>query len=243
MSAERLWMPSIEAAYIQKFDAKITSIFSDQVTLDRTHFYPLGGGQEWDLGTLESESGSLVQVSEVRGRDEIFHTVGEGHGLELGESVVCEIDWKRRYSHMRMHTAQHLISAVVGECTNGARTVGNQIHAERSRIDFQPVQFSSEVLEEIKFSANSLIDDDLPVYVEQMTRSELNQLMPVERTNLDLIPNHINNLRVIRIGDNFDLCPCAGTHVKSLGEIGHMEWISPPRSKGKQTQRLTYTLA
>ena len=140
-----------------------------------------------------------------------------------------------------MHTAQHLVSGVVYEAFNGARTVGNQIHDDRSRIDFNPISFTDEMLEETTRQVNILIDADHEVTDSTMTREEVNSEMPPERTNMDLLPSSVKELRVVKIGDNLDLCPCAGTHVQQLGEIGHIA-ITGKKSKGKGTQRITYEL-
>jgi misacylated tRNA(Ala) deacylase len=240
MGSEKLFLESIEAGYFTNFTAQVTIAEEDKVVLDRTLFYPLGGGQNWDVGTLDGPNGKL-QVSEVRGRDDIYHHLEKGHQLEVGDEITGEIDWQRRYEHMRMHTAQHLVSGVVYDNFNEARTVGNQIHTERSRIDFNPIKFDEEMLQQLTQLTNNLIDENHAVSDEEMTRSEINALMPPERTNMDLLPASINNLRVVKIGESLDLCPCAGTHVKQLAEIGHIEIIGK-KSKGKGTQRISYTL-
>ncbi|NCG41933.1 MAG: alanyl-tRNA editing protein [Euryarchaeota archaeon] len=240
MGSEKLFLEDIEAGYLTNFTAQVTIAEEDKVVLDRTLFYPLGGGQNWDTGTLDGPNG-ILQVSEVRGRDDIYHHLEKGHQLEVGDEITGKIDWHRRYEHMRMHTAQHLVSGVVYDNFNAARTVGNQIHTERSRIDFNPIKFDEEMLQQLTQLTNDLIDENHTVSDEEMTRSEINALMPPERTNMDLLPASINNLRVVKIGDSLDLCPCAGTHVKQLGEIGHIEIIGK-KSKGKGTQRISYTL-
>jgi misacylated tRNA(Ala) deacylase len=124
---------------------------------------------------------------------------------------------------------------------DGARTVGNQIHANRSRIDFNPVKFSEEMIEELFHKANEMVETDLAVTDCIMTRGEVNAIMPAERTNMDLLPISVKQLRVIKIGDNVDLCPCAGTHVRALGEIGELEFLGR-KNKGKGTTRVSYTL-
>ena len=133
------------------------------------------------------------------------------------------------------------MSGVVYELFNGTRTVGNQIHNDRSRIDFNPISFTPEMLEEITAQVNLLIDADHPVTDSTMTREQVNSQMPPERTNMDLLPASVNELRVVKIGQDLDLCPCAGTHVQRLGEIGHID-ITGKKSKGKGTQRITYEL-
>ena len=112
---------------------------------------------------------------------------------------------------------------------------------DRSRIDFNPISLTEEMLEQITFETNLLIDADHKVTDSTMTRTEVNAEMPPERTNMDLLPASISQLRVVKIGDNLDLCPCAGTHVQRLAEIGHIQIIGK-KSKGKGTQRITYEL-
>ncbi len=240
MASEKLYMESIDACYLRDFSATVIAADETSVTLDKTLFYPLGGGQNWDTGTL-SWNGVKLNVTEVRGRSEVQHFIGEDHGLEIGETVEGEIDWERRHAHMRMHTAQHLVSGIVYEMYDGARTVGNQIHANRSRIDFNPVKFTDEMIEELFHKANEMVDTNMAVTDCIMTRAEINAIMPRERTNMDLLPISVKQLRVIKIGDNVDLCPCAGTHVRALGEIGDLEFIGR-KNKGKGTTRVSYTL-
>ena len=125
---------------------------------------------------------------------------------------------------------------------DGARTVGNQIHADQSRIDFNPIKFDESMIEKLFEKANEIVKDDAEVTDGIMTREEINAIMPPERTNMNLLPSSVRNLRVVRIGDNIDLCPCAGTHVKALSEIGTLEFLSK-KNKGKGTTRVKYTLA
>ena len=240
MATEQLYLQSIEAGYYTNFNATVISVEGEKVALDRTLFYPLGGGQNWDTGTLDGPNGA-VTVHEVRGRGTILHSLDGDHQLEVGDEVKGSVDWERRHAHMRMHTAQHIVSGVVYESFNGARTVGNQIHHDRSRIDFNPISLTDEMLLQIPESVNKLIDENHKVTDSTMTRDEVNAVMPPDRTNMNLLPASVRDLRVVKIGDNIDLCPCAGTHVRELSEIGHIQIIGK-KSKGKGTQRITYEL-
>lgn len=241
MNTKKLYLDSIEAAYLDEFSAEVLAVDDNKVTLDQTLFYPLGGGQNWDLGTLEGPNGTM-DVIEVRGREAIQHTIQDSHNLEVGDEVHGKIDFDRRYAHMKMHTAQHLVSGIAYELFDGVRTVGNQIRTDQSRIDFKPIQFSEEMLAELQQSVNDKIAEGLEVTDSQMTRSEINSIMPEERTNMDLLPSFITDLRVISIGDQQDLCPCAGTHVRNISEINGIKFIGK-KSKGKGTQRVTYVLS
>lgn len=236
----KLYLENIEAAYAQSFDARVVEVDNDRVVLDRTLFYPLGGGQHWDTGTLSGPNGD-VPVTEVRGRGDVHHTVGPEHQLQIGDEVRGTIDWATRYAHMRMHTAQHLVSGLAYEMFDGVRTVGNQIHADRSRIDFNPISFDETMLNDLLAATNDRIDSGLEVSDNVMTRGEINAIMPPERTNMDLLPISVKELRIVQIGDRVDMCPCAGTHVSNIAELGHIELLGK-KSKGKGTQRLSYRL-
>ena len=240
MMTKKLYLESIEAAYLEKFTAEVIAIEGKKVVLDQTLFYPLGGGQNWDLGSIDGPNGKM-NVIEVRGRDAIHHTIEDTFKLEIGDEVSGTIDFERRYAHMKMHTAQHLVSGIAYEMFDGVRTVGNQIHTEKSRIDFKPIQFTEDMLSELQSAVNEKIQLGLEVTDSQMTRDEINSIMPQERTNMDLLPSFINDLRVVTIGDKQDLCPCAGTHVRNISEIKGIEFIGK-KSKGKGTQRVTYQL-
>ncbi len=237
-----MYMDSIDACYDKEFEASVSLVRPDWLMLDQTLFYPLGGGQNWDTGRLELEDGTVLEVSEVTKRGPVKHVVGPGAAaIEEGAKVKGVIDWERRYAHMRMHTAQHLVSGVAYELFDGTRTVGNQIHTDRSRIDFNPIQFTPEMLSDLASAANDLIRSKKAIEAVTMTRDEVNAIMPEARTNMDLLPKSVTDLRVIRIGDDIDLCPCAGTHVKNTGEIGEIQ-ILGRSSKGKGTQRIEYQL-
>jgi misacylated tRNA(Ala) deacylase len=240
MMTKKLYLESIEAAYLEEFTAEVIAIEDNKIVLDQTLFYPLGGGQNWDLGSIDGPNGKM-NVIEVRGRDTIHHTIEDTFELEIGDEVSGTIDFERRYAHMKMHTAQHLVSGIAYEMFDGVRTVGNQIHTEKSRIDFKPIQFTEDMLLELQSAVNEKIQLGLEVTDSQMTRDEINSIMPQERTNMDLLPSFIDDLRVVTIGDKQDLCPCAGTHVRNISEIKGIEFIGK-KSKGKGTQRVTYQL-
>lgn len=231
----------LERCYDTAFTARVLESKPDWVLLDQTLFYPLGGGQEWDTGVLSAADGRQARVTEVTKRGPVKHTVGLGHGLAVGDEVKGVIDWDRRYAHMRMHTAQHLVSGLAYELFGGVRTVGNQIHADRSRIDFNPVNFTNEMLKDLETAANDAVRAGYTVEAGTMTRDAVNAELPPDRTNMDLLPKSVNELRTIRIGSDVDLCPCAGTHVRTTREIGTVRIVAR-QSKGSGTQRVEYVL-
>ena len=222
---EQYHMNSHEGTYTREFEAEVKATFPGIIELEKTAFYPLGGGQPADIGTISWSEGE-ANVTDVRKKNRIRHIV-EGDLPEVGDLVNGNIDWSRRYSHMRMHTSQHLVSAVVNEIY-GSDTVGNQIGQAKSRIDFKPLKISQSELNEIEDKVNDYISKDLEVTISEELRSNLEN-NPDIRSSMSsglwkMLPKSVTQLRVITIGD-IDVCPCAGTHVKSLKEIGHLSFI------------------
>jgi len=233
-----LYHPANE--YQKEFDAKIEKTDRDKkyVVFDKTLFYKEGGGQPADHGKITWEDGE-AEVTDVRKEHgEIRHYIG-GELPEEGEQAHGKIDWERRYKHMKMHTAQHIVSKVVLD-EYDSTTAGNQVHAEKSRIDFEPAEFSGEDLEKIEETANEIIEADIPLQKSEVAREKLEKETEDGRTNLDLIPDHIDPLRAVEIGD-IDICPCGGTHVDSTGELGQLE-IVERRSKGADVERIEFVL-
>jgi len=234
-------MDSHEGTYTKEFSAKVEATFPGIVELDKTAFYHLGGGQPSDNGKISWAEGE-VQVTDVRKKNRIRHFV-EGDLPEVGDTVEGKIDWSRRYSHMRMHTSQHLVSAVVNEL-HGSDTVGNQIGLDKSRIDFKPLSVNQSQINEIQDRVNDYIKKDLKIKISEELRTNLEN-NPEIRSSMssglwNMLPSSVKKLRVISIGD-IDVCPCAGTHVRSLKEIGEVKFTNK-KNKGAEKLRLTYEL-
>lgn len=225
-------------AYEREFDASILKRGENYVVLDRTLFYPEGGGQECDTGVLRWEGGEARAVR-VEKKGIVRHVLDAMPPAEAVR-VHGRVDWPRRHAHMRMHTSQHLISGLVYDIYGGVRTVGNQIHADRSRIDFRPAKFTDEDLQRVEAETNRVLAEKRPVRIVFDTRDNLVKRVKPERANLDLLPPHVQDLRLIQI-DGADECPCGGTHVRNLGEIGKVR-ILGKSSKGAETVRIEYEL-
>jgi misacylated tRNA(Ala) deacylase len=148
-------MYGIEGNYIKEFDAVVVKNNKEYVCLDETVFYPLGGGQPSDVGFLKWEN-NVAEVKEVIKKGDTIEHIIVGEKPPEGTKIHGIIDWNKRYAHMKMHTAQHILSGIVFDDYKG-RTVGNQIHADYSRIDFQPVTFSDKNLEDITNKFNDII--------------------------------------------------------------------------------------
>ena len=234
-------MNSHDGTYKKEFQSKVTAVYPGIVELEETAFYHLGGGQPSDKGTLNWKDGESI-VYDVRKKNRIRHMV-EGDLPEVGDSVEGKLNWNRRYTHMRMHTSQHLVSAIVSDLY-GSDTVGNQIGLDKSRIDFKPLKLNMNEIDDLIDLTNEYIAKDISVNISEANRSDL-EGNPEIRSSMSsglwkLLPKSVTRLRVISIGE-IDVCPCAGTHVRSLKEIGKVEFVKRD-NKGAGKQRLTYTL-
>ena len=234
-------MNSHDGTYKKEFQSKVTAVYPGIVELEETAFYHLGGGQPSDKGTLNWKDGESI-VYDVRKKNRIRHMV-EGDLPEVGNSVEGKLNWNRRYAHMRMHTSQHLVSAIVSDLY-GSDTVGNQIGSDKSRIDFKPLKLNMNEIDDLIDLTNEYIAKDISVNISEANRSDLEGI-PEIRSSMSsglwkLLPKSVTRLRVISIGE-IDVCPCAGTHVRSLKEIGKVEFVKRD-NKGAGKQRLTYTL-
>lgn len=222
--------------YMRKFDATVVRVGGDFVVLDRTAFYPEGGGQESDTGFL-IWNGEKILVQKVEKRGDVIHHVDKP--IPEGSLVHGIIEWNRRYARMRMHTAQHLVSWVAMQLF-GVTTVGNQIHEDKSRIDFHPADFSDDDLKRLAEESNKIIERNLAVRIYELPREKALKRVDQKRCDLSRLPPSVLTLRMVEI-DGLDVCPCAGTHVKSLGELGKVE-ILEKINKGKDKQRIVYHL-
>lgn len=235
---ELLYHPANE--YQKSFDTEVEKVNEEKkyIVLDQTLFYKEGGGQPADKGKISWENGEAEVTDVQKDHGEIRHFIN-GDFPEEGEKIHGEIDWERRYRHMKMHTAQHIVSKVVLD-EYDASTAGNQVGTEKSRIDFEPAEFSKEDLEKIEEMTNEIIEADIVLQKSEVPRDKLEEETEEGRTNLDLIPDHIDPLRAVEIGD-IDICPCGGTHVDSTGELGEFK-IMDRRSKGADVERIEFIL-
>ncbi len=239
---EVLYMHDIGSCYIFDFKAKVVDSdpIKGSVVLDRTAFYPEGGGQPTDTGWISWDKGRS-KVSSIKKTDEIRHYL-EGAIPLASTKVECQIDTEKRYNHMRMHTSQHLISAIAWKHFS-ARTVGNQIYSDRSHMDLKPASLKDLDIDLIKEEVTRMISEDQKVTIIELDRDVIESTIGTERVDLSRLPRHISKLRTVLIGNDgsIDLCPCAGTHVRSLSELkgirSLIKW-----SKGAEKTRIEYTL-
>jgi misacylated tRNA(Ala) deacylase len=218
-------------SYIRNCDATVTAVDSDAIILDRTVFYPMGGGQPGDTGIL-SWDGNSTSVIDTRYGDAaaIRHIVAPGSAMpRIGSSVRATLDWERRYRHMRMHTALHLLGAVLRYGVTG----GN-IGAERSRLDFD----MEDTIEKDSVSAaiQALVDANHPVRCRWISDAELEAQPELVRTMSVQPPKGAGKVRLLEI-QGVDLQPCGGTHLKSTGEVGRVS-VAKVEKKGRRNRRV-----
>lgn len=223
--------------YIREFEAQVVQRGEDEkgyfVVLDKTAFYPLGGGQPSDKGTLNGVP--VVTVQKDAGTVKHF----TDKPLEASH-VEGTIDWTRRYVCMRMHTAQHLLSAIVLDLW-GSSTAGNQIELGYSRIDFNPLLPPPDFIGIVTKRFNDAVDGSLPVSIYFTSRDEvINSVDERRRRLFARLPENVNEVRIIEIR-GIDKVPCGGTHVANTKEIGHIK-ITKLDNKGKDTIRVRFEL-
>ena len=229
-------------AYLRTCEATVLRAGPEGILLDRTVFYPLGGGQPGDTGTLTLPGGetAIADTRKDRETGEHLHIPAEGTDLPAaGDTVACTIDWGRRYRHMRVHTAMHLMCAVIdGDVTGG------QVGDGKGRLDFDLPDTSLDKAA-IGAALNDLIAADLPVGAEWVADEELAARPDLVRTLSVKPPTGAGTVRLLRIGDaanTVDLQPCGGTHVARTGEIGPVA-IGKIENKGRRNRRVNLRLA
>ncbi|WP_135819786.1 alanyl-tRNA editing protein [Halostella litorea] len=232
-----------EAIYLddsdrRSFEATVERVAGDRAVLDRTLFYPEGGGQPADAGTLTAD-GETWRVTDVQKRDTIYHAL-DGDPPPAGTTVRGELDWERREAHMRYHTAQHLLSALLLD-EYDAETTGNQLYADRARIDCGYDRFTETDLADVTARMNELIERSMPVEWYELDRETAEETLDPDRTRIHLLPDSITEVRIVEVGD-YDRTACAGTHVSNTDAIG--EFTATGReTKGPEEERLSFELS
>ena len=240
---ELAYLADMPAAYVRSFRARVVALPPGAVVLDRTFFYPAGGGQPGDRGTLGLPGGPrLVVVDVAKSGPSVLHRwrgpSGAVRQLAGGVEVEGEIDWPRRHRHMRLHTAQHLTSALVFLRTR-LRTRKAHLAGHGATIDLEG-PFSAEEMEPLAQEVAAAIRTPRAVAIRQVPRSEWDANPTSARSGLVPLPPQVDPVRVIEI-DGVDVCPCGGTHVRSTGEIGRLEF-APPAGLPDGGARLAFKL-
>ena len=232
---EKLYLRDVS---IESFDAIVQSVEENRVELDQTAFYVTGGGQPHDTGLLKWDGGesSVEDVRTIDGR--VWHQLG-GDLPQQGTTVTGFVDQIRRHQMMRTHTAMHILCGVMWQRWQKVVTGGN-MDALSGRMDFELDEFPQGFAEQIQDLCNAEIAADRPVAVSFLQRSEAVLDRDLIRTKVNLIPDTVNEIRVVDIV-GLDKQADGGTHVASTGDVGRIE-ITKTESKGRGFKRVRFVL-
>ncbi len=226
-------------AYLKTATARITASGDGFIELDRTIFYPLGGGQPGDTGFVVRESGERIAIADTRkgdGPGTVRHLLAQGGARpESGEQVSLELDWPRRYALMRLHTALHVMSCVII-----APVTGGNISSDKARLDFD-IDMTLLDAAKIEAGTNELIARGVDTETVWITDAELDAQPELVKTMSVQPPRGAGRIRLLRI-PGIDLQPCGGTHVKNIAEIGGIR-VTRIRNEGKRNKRVEIVLA
>lgn len=226
-----------EDPYLTACEARVVAVREGAVELDRTIFYPLGGGQPGDTGRIGEwrvvdtrKGGSSIQD----GPDTVLHIMEPGFNLQAGSFVRTAIDWDKRHRHMRFHTALHLLCAVVK-----APVTGGRMAADKAHLDFD-VEMDRLVQEDIEAGINALVAAAHDTHARWITDAELDARPELVKTMSVAPPRGEGRVRLLEIA-GVDLQACGGTHVRNTGEIGTVA-VARIRSEGRRNKRVTLVL-
>jgi misacylated tRNA(Ala) deacylase len=225
-------------SYLREFEASVAEILGDGIVLDRTAFFAGGGGQPSDVGRLlgDGEEWKVVKVGRVEGR--IVHRL-DANPPPAGTRVKGVLDWERRYTLMRTHTAMHILCGVIWR-DYGALVTGGNMEPLRGRMDFEFERMQRELVTEIEEKINVEVAANRPVHVRILPREEAFQIPDLIRTKINLLPSHITQVRVVEI-EGLDMQADGGTHVATTAEVGPLQ-IVDYKSKGRINKRLVVAL-
>jgi misacylated tRNA(Ala) deacylase len=222
-----------EDSYMKTLSAIVTHVDGACIELDRTIFYPEGGGQPGDTGELFYGDRTFRIEDTRKGADPdtiVHHLAPAGHGLSAGDPVTIEIDWDRRYKHMRMHTSMHLLGSLIP-----VPVTGGSVGAEKSRLDFDLGDHQIDK-DDLTQKLNALVEAAHPVVFETITDQELDENPGLVRTMSVQPPRGAGVIRMVRVVD-VDYQPCGGTHINNTREIGPVR-VSKIENKGKRNRRV-----
>jgi len=225
-------------SYLQDFEARVESIDDENraIILDRSAFYPGGGGQPADSGALVAgEITYTIKRAKKVGPQVLHYVEGDSPLPEVGQAVQGRVDWVPRYHLMRTHTALHILCGVVFR-DYGALVTGGNMEPLKGRMDFEFETMHKELVEKIEQAVNQEVVNARPVHIRILPREEAFQIPDLIRTKINLLPEGIKEVRVVEIV-GLDLQADGGTHVHNTSEVGHVRVVDY-KSKGKINKRI-----
>ena len=221
-------------SYIQTFEAKVTEVREDGVVLDRTAFYPGGGGQPNDVGTLSAGAHTWTVTKVGRKDGAVVHQL-EGGAPAVGDVVTGAVDWERRHQLMRTHTALHVLCGVIWR-DFGAQVTGGDMQPLAARMDFEFEHMTATFAEEVEELVNKEVVEGRPISTRILPRDEAMTIPDLIRTKINLLPPGIAEVRVVEI-EGLDLQADGGTHLGNTRDVGRIRIVGH-ESKGRINKRL-----
>ncbi len=229
----------LKDSYVKEFEATVTDVNGKYIVLDKTYFYPNSGGQPHDVGTMDNSTEKFNVIFVKKIDHDISHELDK-EGLKKGDKVKCKIDWQRRYTLMRYHTATHVVAKVFSEKA-GVLITGNQLDIDKARVDFDLENFDRSIMEDCINKANEIIQKDFPVSHYFMKKEDaVKDESLFKLATRDFIETLPHNIRILEIKD-LDRQVDGGTHVHSLREIGKIELLKC-ENKGKFRRRVYFKI-
>jgi misacylated tRNA(Ala) deacylase len=225
-------------AYCRRFPATVTAALGEAVQFDRSAFYPGGGGQPHDCGTVTEGARTWSLTGARSAAGEVWYEL-DGDAPAVGTEVECELDWERRYALMRTHTALHILCAVVWRDWS-AKVTGANMEPLRGRMDFEFENLSGEFVRELEERVNIEVAAARPTRVDFLPRETADKDPDLIRSKVSLLPPSIRVVRVVGI-DGLDLQADGGTHVADTSEVGRIV-LPSYKSKGRINKRIELTL-
>ena len=228
----------MDDSYLKEFSATVTNIKDSFVELDKTAFYPNGGGQPNDTGKIIKEEAEYDVVNVIKNEGKVLHQLNSADGLNVGDTIHGVIDWVRRYRLMKMHTTAHIIDAILYK-EAGALATGGQLGIDKSRIDFSLDVIDKNRIKQFIDASNEIIKREIEVKSYYLAREEAMKIPGIVKL-ANVMPPNVERLRIIEIPD-VDTQADGGTHVRNTSEIGEIVLLSV-ENRGKNNRRIYYTL-
>lgn len=225
-------------SYRKEFSAQVTGTNPERhaIVLDQTAFFPGGGGQPADRGWLEIGANQIALTGLKSSSGTILHLLPEAESLPApGTQLTGMLDWEYRYQLMRTHTAMHILCGTIFR-DYGASVTGGNMSPLKGRMDFEFATLQKEMVQDIEDAVNREIKNALPVSWRTLPREEAFQIPDLIRTKINLLPEHITEVRVVEIS-GLDLQADGGTHVRNTSEVGSVR-ITDYKSKGRENKRI-----
>lgn len=228
----------LKDSYIKETKSKVLYYDKSKLILDKTIFYPGGGGLEKDNGIIINSKNFGVELKDIKKEDNYIVHFVDGE-FSKGETVTLKLNWEKRYRIMKLHTASHVVSSLFYK-KHGALITGNHITSEKARIDLNLKEFSKKLVEEIIEKANEIFSQDIEVKIYYLPKEKALEIPEIVKLAKKTPPN-IETWRIVEI-PGIDIQADGGVHVKNVKEVGKIKLLKM-ENKGKNNRRIYFTLS